>query len=50
MELKEQDLDKVLGGNLKGVSKDEALKNDSLFRKEKIEELMEKDICGELDE
>ena len=39
MELKEQDLDNVLAGNLKGVSQDEALKNESLFRNEKIEEL-----------
>ena len=39
MELNENELDKVLGGVSREVGEEEALKNESLFRHEKIEEL-----------
>ena len=39
MELKQEELDKVLAGNSQGMSKETALNNPSLFRDKQIEEL-----------
>jgi len=39
MELKQEELDKVLAGNSQGMSYEEALNNFNLFRDKQIEEL-----------
>lgn len=39
MELKQEELDKVLAGNLQGMSEESAINNPSLFRDKQIEEL-----------
>ena len=39
MELKQEELDKVLAGNTQGMSEEEALKNSNLYRNKKLEEL-----------
>lgn len=39
MELKQEELDKILAGNTQGMSKEAALNNPNLFRDKKIEEL-----------
>lgn len=39
MELKQEELDKVLAGNTQGMSYEEALNNFNLFREKQIEEL-----------
>ena len=39
MELKQEELDKVLAGNLQGMSEESALNNPNLFRDKQIEEL-----------
>lgn len=39
MELKQEELDKILAGNLQGMSEESALNNPSLFREKQIEEL-----------
>ena len=39
MELNEEELDKVLAGNLHQMSEESALKNPNLFRDKQIEEL-----------
>lgn len=39
MELKQEELDKVLAGNTQGMSNEFALNNPNLFRDKKIEEL-----------
>lgn len=39
MELKQEELDKVLAGNSQGISEESALNNQNLFRDKQIEEL-----------
>lgn len=39
MELKQEELDKVLAGNSQGMSEEVALDNPNLFREKQIEEL-----------
>lgn len=39
MELKQEELNKVLAGNTQGMSVEEALKNYNLYRDKKLEEL-----------
>ena len=39
MELKQEELDKVLAGNSQGISEQSALNNPNLFRDKQIEEL-----------
>lgn len=39
MELKQEELDKVLAGNLQGMSEESAFNNPNLFRDKQIEEL-----------
>ena len=49
MELKQEELDKVLAGNSKGMSEETALNNTNLFRKKQVEELKkEKEILENL--
>lgn len=49
MELKQEELDKVLAGNSQGISEESALNNQNLFRDKKIEELKkEKERLGNL--
>ena len=39
MELKQEELDEVLAGNLQGMSEESAINNPNLFRDKQIEEL-----------
>lgn len=39
MELRQEELDKVLAGNLQGMSEESAINNPNLFRDKQIEEL-----------
>lgn len=39
MELKQEELDKILAGNLQGMSEESAINNPNLFREKQIEEL-----------
>lgn len=39
MELRQEELDKIIAGNSQGISEESALNNPNLFREKQIEEL-----------